>query len=231
MKRSLLFACLLICTVPMLADTPPDTAAFFQRVKARDAKGVAALLEAGIKPNARDLFGRPALWNAIEQKDLATVQVLLEHGADPNDPGKHVNEMFESGATLAMQAVDAGEVAILEALLDAGAKPDVANKYGMNAMAVACMAGKSDMIGALIQGKANVNATDSAGTPMLWMAVKGGSADAVKALLDAGAGFGEYKQLVIDTAQEGGNETIIALIQKAAGANQTSTKPAQGGTP
>lgn len=113
-----------------------------------------------------------------------------------------------------MQAVDSGEVKILEALLDAGTKPDVANTYGMNAVAVACMAGNSDMIAALIKGKANVNGTDSAGTPMLWMAVKGGSAEAVKALLDAGAGFGDYKQLVLNTAQEEGNETIIALIQK-----------------
>lgn len=217
MKRSLLVACLLLCASQVFAASAPDAAALFERVKARDAKGVEALLEGGVSTKVRDSSGRPPLWYAIELKDLATVKVLLGHGADPNDPGKHVNEMFESGATLVMQAVDSGEVAILAALLEAGAKPDVANKYGMNAMAVACMAGRSDMVVALIRGKANVNATDSGGTPMLWMAVKGGSAEAVKALLDANAGFGEYKQLVIDTAHESGNEAIIGLIEKAAG--------------
>lgn len=193
-----------------------DANALFDRIRAHDAEGVEKLLNAGAKPNARDMFGRPPLWNAIEQKDAAIVKLLLAHGADANDPGKHANPSYDSGATLVMQAVDSGNVEILNALLAKGAKPDVANQYGMNALMIACMAGNASMVSALIEGKANVNATDSNGTPVLWMAVKGGSADAVAALLKAGSGFGDYKQLVIDTANEGGDEKIIALIAKAA---------------
>ncbi|HEX7830239.1 MAG TPA: ankyrin repeat domain-containing protein [Thermoanaerobaculia bacterium] len=216
MKKALLLAVCVLIATPLFAD---DAKALFERIRAHDAKGVEALLKSGVKPSVRDDSGRTPLWNAIEQKDLDTINVLLAANADPNDPGKHVNEMYESGATLAMQAVDSGNVAILNALLAKGAKPDVANQYGMNALMIACMAGNASMVSALIEGKANVNATDSGGTPVLWMAVKGGSADAVAAMLKAGAKFGEYKQLVIDTANEGGDAKIIALITEAAEAN------------
>lgn len=212
-KTAALAVCLLLALSLHAAD---DANALFDRIRAHDAEGVETLLKAGVKTNVRDQFGRPPLWNAIEQKDLAIVKLLLEHGADPNDSGKYVNPLGESGATLAMQAVDSRNVDILNALLAKGAKPDVANQYGMNALMIACMAGNAEMVRALIEGKANVNATDPNGTPMLWMGVKGGSAEVVEALLNAKSGFGEYKQLVIDTANEGGDEKIIALITKAA---------------
>ncbi|HEX2835700.1 MAG TPA: ankyrin repeat domain-containing protein [Thermoanaerobaculia bacterium] len=203
----------------------PDEAALFERVRAHDARAVGLLIAAGVKTSARDPFGRPPLYDAVENKDLETVRVLLAAGADPNDPGKHVRAEFESGATLVMVAVDSGELEILRALLDAGAKPDTGNMYAMNALMSACMFGKAEMVQALVDAKANVNAVNSAGTPVLWMAVKGGSAEAVETLLAAGAKLGKNRKLIVDQAAESGNPRIRELIANAAGTSIAAKAP------
>lgn len=189
----------------------------FEKIRKDLAKRTGTVLaEAPSTPNTRDAYGRTPLYNAIEKGDLKKVKELLAAGADPNDPGKHVNKMFESGDPLTLRAIDQESPEFLAALLAAGAKPDVKNMYGMNALMMAAYYGKTEMVQLLIKAKWDVNASDSAGTPVLWDAVKSKNIEVVKLLLDAGAkASAKKKQLVLDTAKESGNEELEALVTKS----------------
>jgi hypothetical protein len=189
----------------------------FEKIRKDLAKRTGTVLaEAPSGPNTRDAYGRTPLWNAIEKHDVKKVKELLAAGADPNDPGKHVNKMFESGDPLTLRAIDEESPEILAALLAAHTKPDVKNMYGMNALMMAAYYGKTEMVKLLIAAKWDVNASDSAGTPVLWDAVKSKNIEVVKLLLNAGAkASAKKKQIVLDTAKESGNEELEALVAKS----------------
>jgi hypothetical protein len=171
-----------------------------------------AYVEPPSGPNMRDAYGRTTLYNAIEKHDLKKVKELIAAGADPNDPGKHVRKEFESGDPLTLRAIDQESPEFLAALLAAGAKPDVKNNYGMNALMMAAFYGKTEMVKLLIAAKADVNTTDPYGTPLLYNGVKSGNLDVVNLLLDAGAKAGTKKQLVLDAAKD--NAEMQALLAK-----------------
>jgi hypothetical protein len=188
----------------------------FEKIRKDLARRTGTVLaETPSGPNTRDAYGRTPLWNAIEKHDVKKVKELLAAGADPNDPGKHVNKMLESGDPLTLRAIDEESSEILAALLAAGAKPDTKNMYGVNALMSASYYGKIEMVKLLIAAKADVNASDSAGTPVLYNGVKSGNVEVVKLLLNAGAkASAKKKQIVLDAAKESGNAELQALVAK-----------------
>ncbi|MEE8525516.1 MAG: ankyrin repeat domain-containing protein, partial [Thermoanaerobaculia bacterium] len=199
-----------------------DEETLFQRVEARDVAAVKLLLGAGVEPSARNSLGRPPLWEAIEDEDLAMVEALIAGGADVDDPGEAVNKRFESGKSLVMLAVDRDNPALLAALLAASASPDKANVYGVNGLASAAMQGKAEHVRLLIDAGADVDAVNSAGTPALYSAVKGGKPEILRMLLDAGARIGGHRDLLLGAA----DPEMQAMITEAAAAPQVaSAKP------
>lgn len=84
------------------------------------------LIAAGADVDAPDPIGYTALMEAAREGHVACVRLLLESGADPN----HVSD--ESGLALTPLHLGAigGNVEVVEALMEAGANPDVRGKIG-----------------------------------------------------------------------------------------------------
>ncbi|HSU57166.1 MAG TPA: ankyrin repeat domain-containing protein [Candidatus Dormibacteraeota bacterium] len=102
-------------------------------------------LEVGADPNAR-FPGGTALTQAIHHERLAMVRVLLNAGANPDllakvyQPGRAVRFDVVRKAPLAM-ACERGYKAVMEMLLDAGAKVDALGHYKNAALLDAAAAG------------------------------------------------------------------------------------------
>jgi hypothetical protein len=82
-----------------------------------DAAGVRERLRRGAPANSYHIEGTSALWCAVRSGSLETVQVLLEHGADPNSSGQFNTVIEQAVGGL---DVDDGKPrrAIAQALLD-----------------------------------------------------------------------------------------------------------------
>lgn len=185
------------------------------RIDSRDKRAVQLLLAAGTSPKVMDQFGRTALKLAIDSEDRDLVQWLLDAGADPNDPGKMVVQGAALRETPIVSAVATGNVEITRLLLERGAKPDAKTIYGENALMMAALAGRDDLVKLLIAAKADVNVEDRTGVPVLWNAVQSHNPAVVKQLLAAGATAGTHRKVLLDAAKESGNEELVSLIRAA----------------
>ena len=102
------------------------------RTGATDA--MAALLDAGADPNARDdANGWTPLMHAIHKRQAAAVRLLLERGADPNT-------RTESQTALMMAAADA-DATLVKVLLSFGADARARGWGGATALSIAVSGG------------------------------------------------------------------------------------------
>jgi ankyrin repeat protein len=88
------------------------------------AEGVRFLAQAGVPVNAKNEFGDTALVDAVRLGSTEIVKVLIRFGADPN--------VSSPGSIPLDEAISKGNVAIVEALLDSGARPDYVTDLGEN---------------------------------------------------------------------------------------------------
>src|SRR5262249_38973415 len=88
---------------------------------------VRTLVERGADVHLRSLGGFTPLLFAAQQGDIETAKVLLAAGADINETTP------ESGSALVVAAAS-GHEALAIFLLDRGAKPDMADGYGITAL-------------------------------------------------------------------------------------------------
>jgi ankyrin repeat protein len=147
----------------------------------------AALLERGAIVNVWDRkANRTPLGVAAEKGNMAVLELLLTHGADPNFV------LSGSGAPALVAAAYSGQSeSVLRRLLDAGANPDlgtISQKGGVSASALT-VAATFDCLPAvelLLSRGANVNIVVVFGTP-LTRAVEKGNYDVAKFLLEHGA--------------------------------------------
>ena len=159
---------------------------------------VRLLLDAGADPNTPDNNGGTALTWATGQIDglfLAgrggdryadTVRVLLDAGADPNRPGR-------DGVSAFMTAFEPAKrnVAVIEAMFEAGADPDVQDEAGNNLLMQGLLSNSiPELVHSLIQrvsDAGSVNHQNKDGVTALMIAARRGPGGAVQALLAAGA--------------------------------------------
>ncbi len=134
-----------------------------------DLLKVRELLAGGADPDARDDDGRTPLFSAVLGGSIGLVGLLLESGADVNARDHHgfsalhfaaqedlpemarlllakgadANAQDEDGASVLWRAIFStrGPTDVLEALLAAGAKPDLPTKAGESARALAARLG------------------------------------------------------------------------------------------
>ena len=152
-----------------------------------------------------------ALYSAIRNNELATLQALLKGGADPNmsDP--------RAGATPLMQAAAVGSPGAMTLLLDNGAKVNATNATGATALMWA--ATEIDKVRLLLARGADVNIASQRGRTALQSAARSDkSAAIVRLLLAAGAdpkAVDGAKANALHAATRGNDTETIRLIVEA----------------
>lgn len=139
---------------------------------------------------ARDL----RLIRAVQDGDLAAVKRLL------TTPGIDVNAPQGDGATAMHWAAHRNNLDVLDQLVTAGARADVANEYGVTPIMLASTNGSAAAISRLLKAGAKVNRPLPTGETPLMTAARVGRLDAVRALVDAGADINAAERLKGQTA-------------------------------
>ena len=130
--------------------------------------------------NAKDFVGLTPITRAARDRDLETVQRLIDAGAD-------LESMDRQGFTALRFAVGLGAPDVAKALLDAGADPDCKKGNPDTPLMFACITDQLDTIKALLAAGADPNRRRSDSATALYLATDHGKAHVVKLLLDSGA--------------------------------------------
>jgi uncharacterized protein len=153
------------------------------------------------------IYGKSALWTAIEFGHVEVVQILIDAGLNVNEPGEY-------GETMLMRALN-GKLEMVETLIKAGADVNKANDYKMAPLAIAAEQGKTDVVQALLKAGANVKARNTYGGTALQVAVLRGYKDLVRILIDAGADVARDRKDLIDLAKQQNQPEIEKMIGEA----------------
>ncbi len=226
----------------------PKLAALIAAARSGGAKAVGQLIAASPElVNAHDQAGATPLHHAAGFGNLATMNLLLEHGADVNAGNKRkstpllwslhdevkVRLLLDHGANIAARTIDgrtpvyqaasmANAVAVLRLLLDKGADPNAKTLIGMTPLMAACR-GNIEAARLLIDRKADVNARNAAGATALMAAAQTGRPDAVRMLLEKGADPNvrtkRNESALADAATAGNEETVKLLLDRGANVN------------
>jgi hypothetical protein len=123
---------------------------------------------------------RPSITDPVQAGDVVTVKKALARGADPN--------LNESGAPPLFYAAERGNVGMVKALLEGGARTEERDMYGSTPLMGAATYGHTEVVKALIAAGADVNAKNSQfGTTALDDTIEDGHVEAADALRAAGA--------------------------------------------
>jgi uncharacterized protein len=191
------------------------------------ARFIALLALAGAGLSASETV--PTLVDAARRGDREAIRALLKktprpgsgHAADVNTPSA-------DGTTALHWAVRGNDVEVIAMLLNAGADPTAANRYGLRPINLAAENGSAAAIDLLLKAGADPNTTSDAGAPVLMTAARSGHVDAVQRLIAAGAPvnarepwFGETA--VMWAAAENHADVVRALAAAGADVNARST--------
>jgi uncharacterized protein len=217
----------------------------------------AVLIEGGADPNVADVTGMAALYAAIDMHTLdplinrpppipsgeldsvGLVQLLLEHGADPNARLKSPllqrqhnagNPLFGAGATPLMRAARSSDLAMMRLLLEHGADATLATANGATSLMFAAGLGRNarrggteqqalDAITLCLDHGADVNAADQNGQTPLHVAVQRGDA-VVTFLVERGAR--------LDARDKFGRTPLDVALGVPAGAGRGGRPPEPG---
>lgn len=131
-----------------------------------------------IKQTDPETIGK-LLWQSIDRKDMTSVQLLLEAGANVNKPPRFQKPFL-------MLAIDQKNPELLRMLLKK--KPNLETTYaGTSALYQAVRKGESELVALLLGAGANVKVTSRFAPPVLWSAASRRRFEIVKLLVDAGA--------------------------------------------
>jgi len=137
------------------------------------------LAAAGLDVNAIDVFGNSPLYEAaLKARDKSCVALLRRHGAALGKAGPALAAELCAFAT-------ASDAPALEALLLAGASPDLADYDLRTAIHLACAEGNAAIVRLLLDNGADVNLGDRWGSTPLMQAVASNQAHIVRDLVRA----------------------------------------------
>ncbi len=229
-------------------------------VKAGDRPMVEMLLANGADPTSRDFLDVTVLHVAAQRGDVAIARLLLDAGARVNDEDYHkktpllyaqdagkqemVALLTSKGGKDAdeeerlLEAVRAGDLALVTRYLDKGLSVDTAVPNGMRLLDFAAKSGRVEMARLLISRGAVVTRADKNGRTALHWASGEGQAQMVAFLLGQGAAIDamDYEGMTpLHTAiywaqwhEPQSLETVRILVKSGANVN---AKGASGPTP
>jgi len=208
---------------------------------------VEALLNKGADANYRDKNSFTALHAAVRDSEygedaaqrgraVATVKVLLAHGADVNarlhqekPTVRALNELQFEGATPIFLAAEVNNLEVIKVLVAAGGDPNIPTAYGTTALMVAAGAGTDvqrarsieergmavETARYLLDRGADVNAVGEFGWTPLHNAAYQGLTDVIELLIDRGA-----KTETKDKLGQTPLSISLAILTKEAGAKR-----------
>jgi ankyrin repeat protein len=121
-------------------------------VNQRDRTGATPIYSAVDMHTLVTSFGRPELPRVVTDGSVAAAKMLLTHGADPNNSlkSKVLKRTYQAGdarlgegSTPLMRAAKAGDVVMMQVLIDAGADMNRTNAAGETALHIAANVPKS----------------------------------------------------------------------------------------
>lgn len=178
-------------------------------------------------------YSKHELLKRVEDSDLATVELFLAAGMDPDTKDRE-------GATALMYAAANGDIDCVRLLLEHGADVNTKDKYGGTALNSAAgglvnreSGNHADVIRLLVERGADVNAQayGDSWTPLMRAAQKG-NLDIVRFLVEHGANVNaeaEYRRTALmDAVQDAPIEVIKFLLEH--GADPSIEMEGPGGT-
>jgi ankyrin repeat protein len=152
----------------IFAKKPTYDAELLFVAKTGDYAGAQQALRRGASPNARGFYHMsPLLW-AVSRHDLRMATLLLDQGADPNQPKKDgVTPVFLATVFPPREATD---LTLATLLVERGADVSRPGKEGQTALEWVAFYGHVPIAEFLVQHGADVNAVDRFGQTPLSMA-------------------------------------------------------------
>lgn len=151
-----------------------------------------------------------------EKQDWPAVSAQISAKAD-------LNTTQADGTTALHWAAYHDKADIVTQLLAAGAKADVANRYGITPLLLGCQNGSEEIVWSLLNAGADANVKQRGGETALMIASRTGKPGAVKALIEKGATVDAQDRTgqtaLMWAAAEGHAEVIDLLIQKGTDVN------------
>ncbi|GLG98374.1 Poly [ADP-ribose] polymerase tankyrase, partial [Gryllus bimaculatus] len=141
------------------------------------------LLENNANVEQKDAEGRSPLHLAMLRGDAEIVQVLLEHGANP----QHLNDTREASLCFFIQSYCLDTSNIIHHMLEAGDDPNGLDEKGNAPLHHAARKGKLDEVNLILQYNANIEQKDAKGRTPLHLAIKYRHPDLITLFLDYGA--------------------------------------------
>ncbi len=174
-----------------------------------DPKLVELMLLQGAKADGPAGTSHTPLIASINFSRDQVVKVLLDHGADPNDP-RYAHPPL-------VVAAKEGKTEITRLLLEAGAVPDITTSSSSPALVLAAGKGYTEIVKLLLDHGADPNIVAFGGATPLVNAVKSGCVECVRLLLDAGAddsGKSMRDETALSVALKNGNREITDMLKE-----------------
>lgn len=202
---------------------------------------MAELMSSSIQYRNADLLKRfvfllcillPASWayaqdelrliQAVKDRDLSQVRVLLDSGVD-------VNQSEADGSGALHWSVHRDSLEITRLLLDAGSDINTKNRYEVAPLSLAANNGNTEMIAMLLEAGAFPNTAMAENETVLMTAARTGIVESVALLIDAGANVNAREDwrgqsALMWAAGEGNLEVTNLLIEKGADISARSNR-------
>ena len=151
--------------------------------------------------------------DAAKQRDVAAIRAIIGRGGDVNVPVGDTNALH--------WAVRHDDLEVVDVLLDAGARPNVANDFGVTPLSLACTNGDPTMVARLLEAGSDPNATQVTGETVLMTCARFSDPLSVRFLLTAGADPNSREHLQHQTAliwavAAGRAESVRMLLESSA---------------
>ncbi|KAL3125270.1 hypothetical protein niasHT_000681 [Heterodera trifolii] len=195
-----------------------------------DADELNTLLRWTVDPVERVTRTGSALWSAFFRHHWGIVELLLEKGADPNEPVILEANDQRMNMTPLYSAVRHANLELCRVLIARGANVDLGTDSAITPLMIAaCDRSQTEIVTFLVENGANINLQNGDGATALMYACYQGNVDIVRLLLSHGANveltdFTGYFALM--TAAIGGSLEVCRLLVEewAADVNQQTNE-------
>ncbi|KAL3094849.1 hypothetical protein niasHS_006144 [Heterodera schachtii] len=183
------------------------------------------LLRWTVDPVERVTRTGSALWSAFFRHHFDIVDLLLEKGADPNEPVIFEAHDHRTNLTPLYSAVLHANLELCRALIARGANIDLGTDSAVTPLMIACDRSQTEIVIFLVENGANINLQSGDGATALMYASYKGNVDIVRLLLSHGANVEQTDytgHFPLVAAAKGGSLEVCRLLvdEWAADVNQ-----------